>query len=315
MRSTRVLVGMVAVCTLALFVLPLQGQVAPGDSAGVVGTGSVIIEREPNLMRLQVMIEGQGKDVKEALSRLKEKEAADREKLQKLGAAEGSVKFTDAQPEEVNPQLQMQRMIQMRMGNAPKPAKNQPVVVTLSAMLTAEWPLSGKQGDDLLLESQDLQDKIKAADLPGSKSDKSLTPEQEEIVEENQGMNNNGEGQPNPRDPVFSFVCKISDEDCDAARAAAFKKARDDAQRLAKAAGVELGSIRLIGGSAAPAPPGDRNAEIYAAMYPQQMMYYQMLQQQQQQQGGASDAQEAVGTQPGKVGYRVTVYVSFAPKG
>ena len=82
----------------------------------MVGTGSVTIEREPNVMRLQLMLEGQGKDVKESLSSLKGKEAADREKLVKLGAAEGSVKFSDAQPEEVNQQVQMQRMIQMRMG-------------------------------------------------------------------------------------------------------------------------------------------------------------------------------------------------------
>jgi hypothetical protein len=37
------------------------------------------------------------------------------------------------------------------------------------------------------------------------------------------------------------------------------------------------------------------------------------MQQQQQQPAGPSEAQEAVSTQPGKVGYRVTVYVSFAP--
>lgn len=313
MRSIRVLVGMVAVSTSALFASELQAQFAPGDTAGVVGTASVIIEREPNVMRLQMMIEGQGKDVKEALSRLKEKETADREKLQKLGAAEGSVKFSDAQPAEVNPQLQMQRMIQMRTGNAPRPAKNQPVVATLTSVLTAEWTLNGKHGDDLLVDSQDLEDKIKAADLSAGASDKALTPEQQEIVEENQGMAGN-EGQPNPRDPVFIFVCKISDEDCDAARAGAYKKARDDAQRLAKAAGIELGSIRQIGGAAAPVPVGDRTG-MYAGMNSQLAMYYQMMQQQQQQPVGPSDPQEAVGTQPGKVGYRVTVYVSFAPKG
>lgn len=314
MKSISMLVGMVAVAVLAGLARPMEAQATPGESTGIVGTGSILIERDPTMMRLQMMIEGEGKDVKEALSSLKGREAADREKLQKLGATEGSVKFSDAQPAEVNPQLQMQRMIQMRMGNAPRPAKNQPVVVTLTSILTAEWTLNGKQGDDLLVDSQDLQDKIKAADLSGGTSEKALTPEQQEVVEENHGMAGN-DGQPNPHDPSFSFVCKISDEDCDTARAAAYKKARDDAQRLAKAAGVELGSIRQISGMAAPAPVGDRGADMYAGMNPQLAMYYQMMQQQQQQPAGPSEAPEAVGTHPGKVGYRVTVYVSFTPKG
>lgn len=314
MRFISTLVGIIVIATWSDFAAPLQAQMTPGESTGIIGTGSVLIERVPTVMRLQMMIEGQGKNVKEALSSLKAKEASAREKLQKLGVAEGGVKFTDAQPAEVNPQLQMQRMIQMRMGNAQRPAKNQPVVVTLSSILTAEWSLSGKQGDDLLVDSQDIADKVKAADLSGGTSDKQLTPEQQEIVEENQGAVAN-DGQPNPRDPSFSYVCKISDQDCDTARAAAYKKAREDAQRLAKAAGVELGSIRQIGGTAASAPAGDRS-DLYSGMNPQLAMYYQMMQQQQQQPPAApADAQEAIGTQPGKVGYRVTVYVSFAPKG
>jgi len=306
----RILIGAVAVLVGTVGATSAWAQFVPGEAgmSGVVGTGSVTLEREPNVMRLQLMVEAEGKDVKEALAKLKEKEAADREQLQKLGAARESVKFSDAQPEEINSQQQMQRMIQMRMGNAPKPAKNQPVVVTLSTTLKAEWPLTGKDGDELLVEAQDLEDKIKAADLPVKKAGKPLTPEQEEVAEENQGMNNNNDGQPNPRDPAFTFVCKISDEDRAAARAEAYKKARDDAQRLAKAANVELGSIRFIGGSAAPAPAGDR-MDTYAAAFQQQAMFNVMTQQQ-----GADEVQEAVGPQPGKVGYRITVNVSFAPK-
>ena len=47
-------------------------------------------------------------------------------------------------------------------------------------------------------KARTLQEKIKAADLAAAKSDKSLTPEQQEVIEENQGANNNGDGQPNP---------------------------------------------------------------------------------------------------------------------
>jgi uncharacterized protein YggE len=309
-RYTSALITL-ALCAGALCVSPSLAQLAPGEAggAGIVGTGSVTIDREPNLCRLQLLISTDGKDVKEALGKLKEQEAAIKEKLQKLGASDGSVSFSDPQTQDANQRQQMDRMIQARMGrSAAKPNKNQPAVVTVSTTLKAEWALSAKGGDELLIESQELQGRIKSADLAGGKTDKAATAEQEEAAEEAQAFNT-GDGQVNPHDPIFVYVSKISDEDREKARAGAFKKAHDDAERLARAAGAQLGQILLLGSNAAPTTVNDRYSE----------MYYGAFQQQQAMMGRmgseADDTAEAVGTQPGKVGYRMTVYASFAIKG
>lgn len=324
MIRNRNILAAVALCVGLLGVArPLRAQFSPGEAgmAGIVGTGSSTIERLPDVLRLQIMISAEGRDAKEALSKLKEKESAAKEKLQKLGADEASVRFADPQPQDANQRRQMEQMIQMRMGGRmQKPSKNAAPAMTLSTTLKAQWPLSAKDADALLVESLELEAKIKAADLPGDKpapaavagpGNKAAELAQEEVNEEAVAFNNNGDGQPNPRDPLFLFVGNVSDEDRDKARAAAFNKARDDAERLATAAGRGLGAIRLLASNAMPNVPSDPFTQMYDNGFQQRYFFNQMN----RQQAGGDDAAEAVGPQPGKVGYRVIVYVSFAITG
>jgi uncharacterized protein YggE len=309
-------ISLVALAILLCVICPAQSQAqfSQGETgaAGVVGSGSTTLDRLPNLMRLQLVITADGKDVKEALGKLKEKQAVVKEKLQKLGAVDSSVSFTDAQAQDANQQQQMERMIQMRNGRVAKPAKNQAPVVTLVTVLKAEWPLAAKTGDELLVESQELQSKVKLAYLGSGKADKPATPEQEEVAEEEQGIND-GQGQGNPRGPAFLFVRKISAEEREAARAAAFKKAHDDAARLAKSAGLELGQLRLLASNAA--STGMANSNMFGDM---DGMGYQgrgRYNMGGDQDSDSEDSSEAIGMQVGKVGYRVTVYTSFGFKG
>jgi hypothetical protein len=216
-----------------------------------------------------------------------------------MGVAEAAISFSDAAPQDQNQQQQMERMIQMRSGRNPKPAKGAVQSVTLFTTLKAEWTLKSKNTDDLLIESQDIHDKVKAADLPGEKI-KPATPEQEEAAEEAQGMNN--DGQPNPRDPTFLFISKISDEDRDKAQAEAYKKASKDAERLAKSSGSDLGPVRLL---ASRATPGD---------FANYGRYNQYRQQAYDIGDDEQSGSEAVGIQPGKVTYHITVSVAFAIK-
>ncbi|HSU69313.1 MAG TPA: SIMPL domain-containing protein, partial [Tepidisphaeraceae bacterium] len=218
-------------------------------------------------------------------------------------ATEGSVTFSDPLPLDATQQQQAQRMMLMRSGRAPGPAKNNAPAANLYTTLKAEWPLSSKTVEDLLIESQDLETKIKGADLSGT-NEKLSAAEQQELAEEAQGLNN-GDGQPNPRDPVFLFAAKISIQDRDAARGDAFKKARADAESLARAAGGQLGSIRLLAAQAT--STSNPFADPTYGGYRQRGPYMP---------AGPSDDDplEAVGPQPAKVTYRVTVYVSFALK-
>ncbi len=227
----------------------LAQAAASAESVGIYGTGVAVIEREPNVLRLQQVVTADGKDVKEALAKLKGATEAATQKLTKMGAADGSVHISAPQPMDATNNVQMQRMMMMRAnlgGRRPQAGKAPAPVVTLSSTVKAEWHLTAANLEALLVESQELQAKVKEADLGGDKAQK-LTPEQEEAQAEAQQM---GDNQPNPRDPQFIFVHQLTKDDLTKARAEAYKKAHDEAESVAHAAGLEL----VLSESSPPAP-------------------------------------------------------------
>jgi hypothetical protein len=177
-------------------------------------------------------------------------------------------------------------------------------------MLTAEWKLSAKSPDELLLAVHALQEKIKAADLAGMKDAEKLSPEQEEMLEEAEdpdmmGFNSNIEVKPG--EPVFMYVSRISDAERDKALAEAFQKARAHATRLAKAAGAELGNLKSL--TAHNASPRDYDVSGGRNQYA-----YQMIQMARAQAGLDDDEAndtEALGVEPGPVKINVTIMAVF----
>ena len=116
-----------------------------------------------------------------------------------------------------------------------------PQSVTVTSMLTAQWPIETQSHEKVLLMAQDIEEKVKAADLAGSKETEKLSPEEEELEEEaGQAANQSGndEGQ-QPRQPQFLFIAVLSEQDRRKAMADAAVKARQQAAELAAAAGVE----------------------------------------------------------------------------
>ena len=66
----------------------------------------------------------------------------------------------------------MEMMVRQRMRQAGKRSKKAPEKpVSVSCTLTAQWKLQGKTSETLLLETQAIEDKVRAADLPGKNSE------------------------------------------------------------------------------------------------------------------------------------------------
>ena len=289
-------------------------QQGGGGGGAVTGSGTVTLTRQPNVLRMTLEVTGEGKDVKEALAKLKAQEKAVREKLAGLGAAEGSVKFEDARINAAAAarQAQMEQMIRMRTGRGGKPPTTGPAQppVNVAATLTVDWPLKAQSAVDLLVEAHDLQAKVRAAKLVEPAAAAGGTPEELEEAEERLGlvMNENGA---NPGEPTFLYVSKLSDDERAKATAEAFKKAKEEAARVAKAAGADLGSLRQLTSEAGAA----MDTNPYGGGFDYSSPYGRaMFGAMQRQAAGAGDAAEAVGAQPGKVSYRVTVSASFALK-
>jgi len=287
---------------------------APRGNVG--GTGVVTLKRQPDRMRMHIMVMSRGSDLKQALSGLSERTAAAEAQLAALGAAKDSIKFGDPQisTQADDQRRQIEQMIAenlRRSGRAQKTG-DKPRPVTVVSTLTAEWPLQTADPSELLIHTHELQDKIRQADISGSAEASKLTPEEEEIMEEAEGMFSrySSSDEPKPGEPVFSFASPISDDDYEQALADAFQKAKANAARIAKATGGELGKLEFVHGD-------DTNSMEnggYSYRYDSpSYQAYQMLQSFQSR-SNTEEKREAIGVQPGEVAYSVTVSAGFGLK-
>jgi uncharacterized protein YggE len=299
-------------------VLPLaangvaQAQL-PGaaGAASVTGSGTTVLTRSPKTLRLRIDLSGSAKSTKDALAKLKSIGDAATAKLTELGAEKETVKLSPPRIADASndQRRQMEMMVRQRMragGKKPKAQPEPPVVV--SASLTAEWKLAGKDAAALLIEGHDLEESVKAADLAGSKhKSEEASEEEQEMADEMAdqfGMQN--DGQPKPGQPLFVYVAKVDEAERAKALSSAFAKARAEAEQLAAAAGVQIGPLRGLQSQAAPS-----DIENYGYSRYNGMRQYLMSQMSAAGEGQDALPVEAVGTHPGEVKMTFAVYASF----
>jgi uncharacterized protein YggE len=292
------------------------GAQTPARTTGTVtGQGHVDLKRQPDLLRVQVEILGKGKDLTEALARLKERRDAARSRLETLGVGKEAVVFGEPSlgAEKTEQQKQMEAMVarQLRATGARTGARpKQPAPTVVSLWLQFHVPLKASDTEELLLVSHKLQEQIREADLAGLKELEKQAPEDPEAAEEAQLAQSMG-FDPGPKrgEPTFAFVRKISEDDLARALSGAFDKARKEATRLARAAGAELGELHHLDQRNVTASPDDGTygGPVYYARMPSQNRVVPNL--------PAPQGAEAVGSQPGPVTYRVTVNAAFLLKG
>jgi len=313
-HRTLVAIGIVA----ALVSDTALGQFGPGDGA-VSGNGTGELQRLPEIMRMRIVITSKGKDLNEALAGLKDRLAAAKTQVTALGADKAKTSSDEPQLaiENNDRRRQMEMMMAQRMRGGRRPAAKKEEVkppVSVSTTLTAEWPLKATAGEQLLVAATALQDKIKAADLAGTKEQSKLSPEEQELADELAAEQMNmysGDDAPKPGEPMFMFVAPVSTAEREKLLAEAFQKAKDRATRLAKAAGAELGALRHL---------GDNEMDASDEMFVNNPYMggsnsaYRMMQMMRGNRTGQEELSEAVGAQPGKVTYRVMVNASFGLK-
>jgi uncharacterized protein YggE len=285
---------------------PAFGQSPTFSQGSVSGTGVAVIKRQPDLMRMQLELTATGKDLKDALSKLKARREAALTTCTNLGAAAETLSVSSPQVVDMAQRQRMNGYISSRGSRSPKKPEAAPPV-NISAWLKAEWPLKGSSAEELLLSSQSRCDTIRSQ-LAKSAPKAELSPEQEEMQEENAAeMMNNGNGQ-KPGDPVFVFVARVSTADFVKAASKAFLIAKAHAQRFADAARLSLGELRNIQGNDA-----DRQS---IAMMNYRRQYYNdgMLQEVQEEDSSEAPtgAEEATGTNPGEVRLTIAIAATFS---
>jgi uncharacterized protein YggE len=303
MKSRSIWTFLVAGLIALLWPLPAQA-----DGTGTVSGEAVTeIKRTPEVLRIHVELMAKEKTLKEALAKLKQRRTAAEKQLAAWGVAPEAITFGDPtlSSDKTDRQLQMEMMVRDRIrrkGGVKKPAQPGPTILGLT--LTADVPLKARNTEDLLVEFQDLKQKIEAADLSGMKEMQKLSPQEEELAEEMPpDLDNNNE--PRRGQPTLMLIARIPEEERTKALADAYGKARAEATELARAAGLELGPLNSL--TKAAFGPGDDESYRMARYYRMQAMASNMNE--------MVRPGEAVALQPGKVVYRVSVQASFQTKG
>lgn len=307
---------LLAVAGAGLLIWPARAQdTLPGT---VTGRGTAELKRQPELLRVQVEIFAKGKDIKEALARLRERKESARRNLESIGFPAVGIEFGDpsigAEPNERRRQMQMMVLRQMRnqgkKGTA-KPKEAPPVLVV--APLKAELRLTAASAEELLALAHGLEERIRAADLGGLRDIKQVTAQDEELAIEQPDEIADGTEVEGPRrgEPLFLYVSQVSEADQDKLLQQAFQSAKREATMLARAAGAGVGMLyRLEDGTV----PGANFEETVALENPYVNRFVSQLLERARSNGSILEAREAIGMQVGKVSYRVVLAASFVLK-
>ena len=242
MHYPRISCYLVACLGIAWNPIPLLAQFGPGGS--ISGNGTTVIKRAPELLRVQLELQAQGKSVREAIAKLTASREGAIEKLKELKANAGSIAVEGPKvAANTDRQRQMEFMVRQQLrqrGSRAKKETSKPVAVT--STITAEWSIPASTPEALLVSVYELQEKIRGA-LAKPKTEEESEESEEEAEQMNSVMQSD-DGMPKPGEPVFMLVSKISEEDQAKAVASAFADAKAEALRLSKVAGAELGPTR-----------------------------------------------------------------------
>jgi uncharacterized protein YggE len=310
-------------CWVALATLePGEVRAQLPTNGTIAGQGQVELKRQPHTLRVYVDVMAKGKSLREALDKLRDQRQSARRNLELFGAAPDSIKFGDPTIETERNDRRFQQMMMMQAmanpagnKNAPK-AKEAPSIL-VSCSLKAEFPLKPASPEELLLAAHALEERIKGADLGGTKGLKQASAQDEELAQEQAGMFGDPSGNENhkPGEPAFTYVCKISAEERARALASAFALAKSEAALLARAAGVQLERLSSLFDASSPTytNPGEEEGMVMRggrAYFIDRMTGQIRI----SDPDDVHHEPEAIGSQPNKVRFRITLTASFDVK-
>jgi uncharacterized protein YggE len=227
------------------------GQAA--EQKTISASGVSVVKQLPTSLRVTVPLSGKGRTPEEAVANLKVRRESAAAQVLALKADKKDVTFGD--PSISNAQTDRQRQVEQLIAQrrsqgqkVPKGLLTQDVYL-VDCSMTVEWPFASKTAEEFLLESHNLVQKIKKAELIGKSDTEKLTPEEEEVADEiaNAAESEDGNESQSTTVQIF-YVARVPEKDREKAFADAFVKAKKNGEDLAKAAGVELGPVVAIAG-------------------------------------------------------------------
>lgn len=293
-------------CIVFSSLVPSIATAQPVSQHVITGRGNAVSKGSPEVLRMHIQFAAKDKELSKALANIEALKTAARAQLGLLGVEESSIEFGDPRlgQASTNEQQQMQMMIMQRMRRGTRTSEttsDEDVNVTMA--LKADWKIAGDSISEKLIFVHDLQKRIKEANLAGRKDKEQLSLEEQELMEEMQGMGMYGDyGQPQqkPGEPSYSFVRVVSTDQREGLMKEAFEKAKSDAEQLAKAASVALGDLSSL--TYTINQPGDQNNPYF--QYAQAFGYPMGP-------AGEQNKNEATSGSFGELAYAVIVIATF----
>lgn len=218
-----------------MFVAALLQDNAPPPGITVTATGTAKVA--PTAYQFSFPMEAKGPDIAKAAEALEARRKALVEKLKALGVKETDVQVGQPELRAKASEADPRRVVSNRLKKRKADEKEAKEPVVLETWMTARLPLTQKEGAPLLIEVEQIKEKIKQAELIEKKSAKEE--ESDEVPEE---MVPPSMRAPTGFDMIrFYFYAKPDESVSKEAASKALAKARRTADLTAQGAGKTLG--------------------------------------------------------------------------
>ncbi|MCA9141009.1 MAG: hypothetical protein KDB00_29760 [Planctomycetales bacterium] len=225
---------------------PFGGGVSDRPNASASIEQSV----QPKYVEMTVTLEGRSSDLSQAVEALKKRVEVAKERLEKLGVGEESIRFSKPKLTAAGGQQadQMQQMMQRYGGGSRgKQMIDNAQSMSIQQVLTARWPLDDAQDDfQRLIATKELTSRIREADVGSSEDEQPVSAAQAELAVEMEAMMENygssyGEEKVKAGTPSFKFIAIVPAEAYKKSIESGFERASKKLYLIAEATSVNVG--------------------------------------------------------------------------
>jgi hypothetical protein len=212
----------------------------------VGGSGTVTVRQRPSLLLMTVPLRAAAPTLELRLAKLKKQCEEASEWLKRLNAARvefGEPYFADQTGKD--PLARMRALTSTALGARPAPSSPSERGRDVRMVLTAVWPIAALSAEEILVLVDRLR--FEAATEPGA-PETAEEPSPWATPEENlqHMMTQMQLPAADEGTPGFLFIAQLGEEQVEKASAEAFVRARQNAERLARAAGMRLGRLSMV---------------------------------------------------------------------
>ncbi len=227
------------------------------DELRVMSNGAVSVWKKPSIVLMKVHLVETAATIANALSRLKSRVESAKNLLQELNASDveiGPFVLGELEDSDALSQARIARQAalvarQQSFGRVVRPRPQKDPDVSVFTVASAQWMIPGDNDEERMISVANLR--LRLADIGGASNEEQEDPPvwptpEEQIQSVVEKMSLAAGGKRDHRIPRLYFVTTLGEEDESLALVEAVARARESAERLARATGKTLGEVTYL---------------------------------------------------------------------